>query len=881
MTLNFLLAGVCFLSQIVQAQVLQQQLFKTHLRLNLFAQKGMVNIRTIDNKIIIRSLNPDMIKKISEQFKTIKNSKYIKKQEFVSSYNNTSIAALIVYLSDKTQTFDFYKDREKKYVLDLWVEKDDDFLNQKVSKTKTTKKAVTSVKKKTIKRKVLPKKKVVAKKVLKKKETNIRDFRYGVPFLWNYRPVAPRLAGMINLDSKTPEYFYPIKDRDIEKNELEAHIQLTINLFRKKKWGLMYKSIKLFNDKYGELAEKYSDINDYIKANAILRSNIVEKDKKPIKMAVNILTNVSERTNNYDLKKGILKYLIAYYIHNKETIRSLQKAKKLYIVSKEAFDYEQSEEATKIILNNLAKLKQVNKINEFVSDKTIAKIINAQTRLAYKIYALISTDDTKEVLRVFAKETKNKKLSKPIEPSILYNLAEANFREANYDEALKLYDEFLKEASFYTESSNARLRIAMIYDLKDKNFKEVKELYKSAINKSTDQVIRYESSIRYVALSSIRNKKPTKKEIEERVFLENETITLTKEMKKALWITRLRTFIVDEKYQDALTYLAAIPLNSLTPFEKRVFEGDGAEIVYGLLLNKFKKGNYAEVIKIWETYRNTYISKVAGNPFLNFAVAKSYASLGMWDDVSKIYKIIQKLQDTPDLTYPNWVERERFIDSSQLLVELDVIRNIHFKNFDLAKKQIQKLKEIKNDWNRSNYYLGLIGYKLNDYNEAAKNFEIYLSSQKGNTLYDLNEVASMLNAYADSLYQLNDINRFKRVVTALSEDLNAVDGTTYFKEVKERIQYLYLEVLFSGSKDSERILSEAKSNDFLKQFKKSQYTDRIRYINGVSKVKNGKKEEGKKVLLELINDNNVDKRIKELSRSELSLLNINERILRP
>ena len=152
----------------------------------------------------------------------------------------------------------------------------------------------------------------VINKRLKKEEANpYRDFRYGASFIWDYDALSPTPPEMINLADKTPEFFYPVVDRNYNKDDRESHLQLIINLYRQEKWGLMHKAMKLFTEKYGP---GEVDLMDYLKANALLRDNIVKKDPAPIKMAVNIYKSIYERTSNYELAQALVKYMIAYYL---------------------------------------------------------------------------------------------------------------------------------------------------------------------------------------------------------------------------------------------------------------------------------------------------------------------------------------------------------------------------------------------------------------------------------------------------------------------------------------------------------------------------------------------------------------------------------------
>ena len=98
--------------------------------------------------------------------------------------------------------------------------------------------------------------------------------------------MSPTYKELIDVSNKTADFFYKIKDRDYSKNDKEAHLQLTINLYRKKKYGLMNRSIKLFENKYG--VGEFVEFHNFIKANAILKDNINKGNRKPLKAAINI-----------------------------------------------------------------------------------------------------------------------------------------------------------------------------------------------------------------------------------------------------------------------------------------------------------------------------------------------------------------------------------------------------------------------------------------------------------------------------------------------------------------------------------------------------------------------------------------------------------------
>jgi hypothetical protein len=865
------------------AGIISQEKGSTHLRWNIFSPKDLISIQKKDNKVYLKTLNRDLYLKLEKAIKEFDpDRKYINSVTTIGPSDMSNASKVVIDLnSSDVELFSFYKERDKKLVIDFWREEATE--NTPISKLKpVVKKKKTQIKpklNKVAKASVIKKSsksKLVNKSFTKK--SKYRDFRYGASFVWDYAPIAPKLKKVINLERKTPEYFYEVKNRDVTKGEDEAHLQLTINLFRKKKWGLMYKSIKLYNKKYG--VTKNADINEYMKANAILRENFAKGNYSPVKMSISMFENIIQISKNYELRRGLYKYLIPYYIQSKDSIKVLELTKKYYVDSKENYDYEESHYAAEGILFSLAKLKQIEKVQELLKEKTIQKILSKQTMLAYEIFTYLSLDQSEEVIKLYEKRQKG--LVKPIHPVILYNVAESYFRNSRYQKAIKVYDEFLKDNSFNTKSSHARLRIAQSWEIQGKNFKETEELYKNSINRSQDSLIGYESRIRYVALRNLRKKKVSEADLESKVFLQSgvEKEKLDKDLKKLLWLVRLRTFIAEKKYDEALAYLNALPMKSMVPTDRRVFESDGAEIVYGLISSNFKKGEYANVIKAWEIYKDRFISKVANDPQMNFFVANSYMKLGLFDGFDKLYERFSKAELEVTKTFPVWVKRDSNSGSKSLLAELQIIRNIKMKNWKRVNKDIALVKKHKIDIKKLYYYEGLVAYKTGNWKKGSKSFERFLASGNEKHLTDPKEVAELIKAYTDCLYEIGDTVKYQRVANALLKDSSKMKKKNpYMDSVREKVSYLNIELLAGEESAKSFLMMEAKIKTFKDEFKKSIYSGRINYLLGLSLLSNKKDSEGKKILEELIGQDDVDEHIKDLARSELSMLKIKNRTL--
>ncbi|MBA2404827.1 MAG: hypothetical protein H0V66_08655, partial [Bdellovibrionales bacterium] len=658
-----------------------------------------------------------------------------------------------------------------------------------------------------------------------------RDFRYGASFMWDYRPMIPQLEKDINLASKIPDSLYPIKDRDKLDDPKEAHMQLTINFYREEKWGLLNKSITLYEKKYGR--DSNAVVNEFLKANALLKGNIAKPNRGITQSAMVILSNIKEMTTDYELKASILRYLIQYSVDVKDHVRTLELSKQLFVEARGEFDHTLVIQSALTILHALAELKQVEKIEEFLSDKKLAAILPAQMGIAYMTFALLSKGETKEIIKRYNVVAKS--LAKPIHPAILYNVAESHFRHADFAASIKVFDEFISSYSYLLQAPFARLRLALSYELMDREIGETLVLYKNAIDRSTDPAARYEAKLRYVALRIARKMNLTEEDRETEVFLEqspDETKAIHPELKKLLWLVRLRLFIATKNYEKALAYLTSIPLDAIKPAERRVFEGDGAEIVFGIIKDAHLKEDYAKVVKVWEVYKAKYEAKVAKNLYLNFVVCDSFIKLGLYKSYDRALDSFKSVQADEPRVFPIWVERVKTTNLVEMVEELSLIRMVADKDWKGASDKLASFPVSLRDSLNYPYYRGLVHFHQKTYTEAIIEFEKVLIKQNSQNQLTPRQTADLLMGYVESLYQLKDQDRFKTVVRALSQDINTSKSAPILN-VSERVNYLLIES-FAGENIPEWKELEIMTKAFREKFQKSPYTARIGYLYGVS-----------------------------------------------
>ncbi|EPZ52208.1 hypothetical protein M902_1966 [Bacteriovorax sp. BAL6_X] len=876
-----LIFSTAFLN-IASASIVTPEAHNDFLRVKFFIDKKLVNVTKSNSEVSFSTLDGDIYSKVKDGLKNFSSSKYIKRISYTEPTSGNNVFTISLMLKKNVEVFSFYKNRDRAYFVDFWK---DGAVTTKQAAIKDistlVKKNEASAQQSTPKfvkksRAVKPAPKIVRKNVVKKapakKAKAFRDFRYGASFIWDYQALAPELKTQILTNRKTAEYFFPIKNFDYNKNEKEAHMQLTLNLYRKSKWGLMYKSIKLYEKKF---SQSYNPYNDYMKANALLRETLEKGDIKPVDTAVSMYTNILERTDIYDLRKGIYKYLVQFYREKKDFVKALKYAKRFFSDAKENFDYEELEYMGEYILSSLANLNQVEKVENLIKDKTLVKIISKQKLKAYEMYTYLRQNDEEKVIgayEAFAKTTKGEYL-----PSIYYNAAEAYFRTSQYAKAFKIYDSFISKYSYVSESAQARLRMALIADIQDRPKNEVLELYKNAINRAQNQEVSLEARIRYVGLRTIRKIKPDTKDLETRVFLDKGTDKkLNKDIEMLLWQTRLRTFIVDRQYEEALTFLTALPIAAMKISEKKVFEADGAEIVYGIIKSNFEEGKFARAIRAWEIYKDTYFAKIGADPEIQFIIAKSYINLTLWDGFQKMYeKMIASKKETAH-TFPLWVSRKEVKKLDLYKNELQILRNLKLKNYTSVDRIIASTKKDYPGFEKITFYKALAHYKRGEFAKAEKEYERFYASDANANSIDAKDLVDSIQFYLESIYESKKYDKYLKVSTALLKDANSFQiADTVVEGLRERVNYQRIEILFK--KANKLAADEARS--FLNDYEKSLYKNRVKFLLGKESLRQNDFTTGEKLLNEILSDNEAKDYLKELARTELTLVNLKKRTL--
>ena len=657
----------------------------------------------------------------------------------------------------------------------------------------------------------------------------------------------------------------------------------------------MTRSIELYEKKYPN--DKMKALNDFMKASSLIKNEIkkeievkvqvagqVDSDGNPLAIkpsqkgilesAYALLVNSLERTDDYELKRSILRYLIQAEVDQKDYVKALEYGNRLFVESKEKFDDQMLIRSSQVILNSLAHLRQNDRIKEFLESKTVVRVLPVQIGHAYLSFLGINNNKYENIIKRF--EASNKGYSQPIHHSILFNTAEAYFRNAEYEKAYKLFDDIITHYSQTYEADQSRLRLALCYDLLDKNYLKVTNLYKEAINKTSDTLIRREAKLRYIGHNLLRKRNPTETDFEVRAFLTPTAIEkrmITPNLKRMQWQARLRAMIVAKEYEDALAYLTTLPLESMELTQKRVIEGDGAEVILGLIQQHYLAEEFDKVVKVWKVFKDRYTKDIGVNPYLNYLVTESYMKLGLEKSYNQSYKALAKLDPNFQRTYPLWVKPHRKGKVADYLNELELGKYLlggHWKQFSAF------LDKNKNNKNINYcYYLGLSNFKLKKFQETIKNLEVVISSEEQRNRLTPAQKNKLVEIYVESLYYGDEPQRFRRNATALIADLRA---SNTLNEVLQRTEYLMIESLFNEQEPNYELITQ-RASEFLKDFSAGGFKDRIHYVYGKSLIQSAQAQEGKKVLEDLINNEKTTEVLKELARAEISKLTLEGRTL--
>ncbi|MDA8792820.1 tetratricopeptide repeat protein, partial [Bacteriovoracaceae bacterium] len=591
---------------------------------------------------------------------------------------------------------------------------------------------------------------------------------------------------------------------------------------------------------------------------------------------------IFKMSEDYDLKKSILRYRIQDLKNEKKYVKLLDYAKRYVVLAQENFDDEGLKKGIQLILYSLAKLSLDKELEESIVNESFRKMIPAQLVDSYLSYLYLKQGKYKKLIKSFEKNESG--YGNNIQASLLYNVGEAYFREAKLKKAIKYFDQFIQNHSLLTESSNARLRVALSYDMLDRDDEKVSKLYEEAINRSSNPKIRYEARLRFVGYNLTRKLKINAKQKEYLVFLDqskDEKMVAGKNLQDLLWLIRGRTYLALENYSDGFKYIDTIPLENLSQSKQRTFFGDGAEMLLGLIKNYYDNEDYQKAVKSWEMNHEKYSDKVAQNPHAMFLVSSSYLKLGLDNLFKKYFNQLKSSKNNKIRTFPRWVKFKKEDHLNSLISELEIMNYMNQSRFSLASKLLIKLKANDVSNFSKYYYLAKISYNLEKYTKAIEHFERLLNNEVERGKLTPLQFTSTVQEYAESLYKDKKYTKIINVLTALKKDLNALmDGSTQSELVKktkivERFDYLIIESSFVVAiKDFSNVVKMI--NKFKDDYKESLFTHRLNYLMAKSYINMFEKEKGIELLNNLVNGSDVPDYLKKGAKTELNLMKLKD-----
>ncbi len=110
----------------VLADIINQETFKTHLRWNLVVPRDQLTVVKRDQTLYIETLNLQLFETLAGDLARMKTEgSYIESVSYSKDNFPAKPATVSVKLKDPSvELFSFYRDADKKYILDFWINSD-------------------------------------------------------------------------------------------------------------------------------------------------------------------------------------------------------------------------------------------------------------------------------------------------------------------------------------------------------------------------------------------------------------------------------------------------------------------------------------------------------------------------------------------------------------------------------------------------------------------------------------------------------------------------------------------------------------------------------------------------------------------------------------
>lgn len=877
----------------VSGPVWRQEVNEKYLRWNFSVKKDQLTVTKDESIVLMETFDLSLFEYITAQLQAeVMNPKYVAQIKFSKELYPEKPAQIQIYLkTSNVELFKFYKENEKKLVLDFWINQDiAENSNSDKSSTKdsdlvqNSKNSIAAISNippvqsaqsfsqnnvennntsTTDQLKISMSAQASPPAVVSKD----LDFRYGASFIWPYPAMVPSIEQDLNIDAKIPENFYPVKDwwhvdKSHPGNARDALVQLIINFYRKQKFGFMKKSMDLFKEKYQPNdQEKITFL--YLEANTLLYSYVQNKNPGLLQMGLNKLLNLIRITDDYDLQKVSYRFVLQNNLNRKDFSTLLKNAKDFFIRSNDHQDKEMIYLSSRLILLSLAEQDQNDKLEKFLQDPQIEKWMDTQEGIAFKYYALMNRQDYAAILSHF--EQHKSGMMKPIHASILYNVAESYFQTGEIEKAKNYFQDFVNQYEFTSEASFAKLRIALSSELLDEKLSVVASLYQKIVDQATVPVARYEAKLRLVASGFVRKGSVTDGDKMLLGFLDakaDEEKWIADDVKYLLWLVRLRTYIKQQQYQEAITYYTSLPLEILPKTYQQVFEKDGTEIVLGLMQQAIHQVNDGKVMKLWGLYNEKMGKNLQKNKLALFYAGSSALRLGLKKNAEKFFAAYKT--DALD-EYPQWVPR----DYSDLdIAALEIKNSISEKNWTEAERKLATLPDDASVkvWSKVMLMSAKGEYKkMQLYIEKNITDPVVMKKINNENLLDI------LEQYMLSLQKNETGDRFEIRLEAIMPVLANDKISSSFRNVRERALFLLLNSYFSDKTTKQNKIDEY-WNQFISIYPNSQYLAGLNYRKANYLIMNNNGAQGKELLEQLIKQPSTPEHIKEMAKNDLNAM---------
>jgi len=846
----------------------QQEKNSKFMRWLIKISKDQIIVTKSENWVLLETFELSIFEKLKTSLENANvDQNYFTSYKFTKDYFPERPAQIQIFLKDNSvELFKFFRPEDQQLVLDFWI--NSDVMVTKTQKPETTNENIEKIMEE-------PPKKIVEKKEVAfvpqasidkvtswnsgvtDSKSGYRDFRYGATLIWPHKAIIPNHEVDIQLSSKNPDFYLPIKTPNAVKDERETVLQLILNFYKKEKYGLMKKTMDLFNQKYTASNEEKIFFT-YIEANTLFKSSLGGSSASLIQGAMGRLEEILKLSKDYDYQKISYRFLIQYALNKENFQKSLELAKDFYIRTNENRDKEMIYLSTKVILYSLAQLNQVDKLDQFLNDSYVSKWLDTQEGISYKIYSLFKRNEFQKLLATY--ERLEKSLSKPIEASINYHVAESYFQLGELEKSQKYYNEFINHHSFRSQASFARVRKALISELLEEPVGQTIGYYLEAIDKATMPQARIEAKFRYVGLAHNRKQVATEGDKMILGFLDvkdDERPWIVGDTQLLLWQTRLRSFIKTGNYSDALTYLSTLPVDSMTPIFKNMFEADGTEIVLGIMQQAHMNGDHAKVVKIWGIYQNKMGSLLKNNKQALYYAGTSALRVGLKTNSANILSDYKTAKDQ----YPQWVKRDYSIIEDESVIARQLTESKKWTELE------EHLKTYKNKdaifiWSKAQLLLS-----KNNFTEAKTLIEEALTDKATIKSAAPVEMNDLLEMYLTCLENVETGERLQKRIEAIIAVMNPKNEI--FHDVRERAKFLLLESYY---KEKNKSLAEVNVyiDEFQKYYPESTYLPRIKYGKALYYFSQKNSDEGTKILNEIIENKKTPTHIREMAKSELS-----------